>query len=151
MRKCPFPIGILNFKYSTFILLYFHMPSCVQNMHKVLSVESVFLHLSFMCISYCICFYFHYHPHPHLSLPFFPFWLISPSPPSSIHITISFCLTLHLPTVSLSLSFVYMCSDADKSRPCWNACAADLVLIVRQPRWAFRTTAFFSDQMTHRR
>lgn len=54
----------------------------------------------------------------------------------SIYISQShfFILTFHLSTISLCLSFVYMCSDAHKSQPCWNACAADLALIVRQPR-----------------
>lgn len=79
-----------------------------------------------------------------LSLLFTPVFL-SLSFFLSIYITVSH--SVHL--LYLSVALLYTCAQTHKSQLRWSACAADLPLIVRQPRWAFRATAFFSDQMTH--
>ena len=104
----------------------------------------LFVHLQ---LHSCFSFTFTFYPPIFLSLSLFLFSLVSISS-NCLSISPSYLVSLSI--YRLRLSFVYMCSDTDKSRPCWNACAADLALIVRWPRWAFRATAFFSDQMIHR-
>lgn len=128
MSKCSgwLPQGCWALNVTLFPL-YFHMPSCYTNGHKLLLAKAVFLRSSRVNLSLHL-FFFHFHLHQHLSFPFsFIIMLFFPSPPSSVYFTVSFlCNSSSTNCVSL----MYACAQTDKSRPCWNACAADLVLIV---------------------
>lgn len=85
-----------------------------------------------------LSFYFHFYS-------VFPLYslFISMSPSSCLHHRVA------LLTVSLRCSFVYMYLDRDKSQPCWNAWAADMLSIVQLLRWAFRATVSLAQKRMH--
>lgn len=130
MNKYPqlAPTGILNWKHSPFMPLYFHMLQAWTNF----PVSICYIHLDVAILLSLL-----------LSLCSLFILFLSPCLPLHVSITVA------LSTVSLRCSFVYMYLDRDKSQPCWNAWAADLPSIVQLARWAFRATASTAQKRMH--